>query len=74
MTERLKIFTGNANPELAGEIARFLGTNLGKTTIRRFSDGETFCEFHDSVRGFDCFVVQPTRPPKTWVAFTWLEW
>ena len=61
--KNVRLFTGNANPELAGEIARFLGINLGKTTIRRFSDGETFCEFHDSVRGFDCFVVQPTCSP-----------
>lgn len=61
--KNVRLFTGNANPELAAEIARFLGLNLGKTTIRRFSDGETFCEFHDSVRGFDCFVVQPTCSP-----------
>jgi ribose-phosphate pyrophosphokinase len=61
--KNVRLFTGNANPELAEEIARFLGMSLGKTTIRRFSDGETFCEFHDSVRGFDCFVVQPTCSP-----------
>jgi len=61
--KNVRLFTGNANPELAEEIARFLGMSLGKITIRRFSDGETFCEFHDSVRGFDCFVVQPTCSP-----------
>ncbi len=61
--KNVRLFTGNSNPELAEEIARFLGMDLGKTTIRRFSDGETFCEFHDSVRGFDCFVVQSTCSP-----------
>jgi ribose-phosphate pyrophosphokinase len=61
--KNVRLFTGNANPALAEEIAQFLGMSLGRTTIRRFSDGETFCEFLDSVRGFDCFVVQPTSSP-----------
>jgi ribose-phosphate pyrophosphokinase len=61
--KNVRLFTGNANPSLAQEIAGVLGLPLGRTTIRRFSDGETFCEFHDSVRGFDCFVLQPTCSP-----------
>ncbi len=61
--KNVRLFTGSANPGLAEEISKFLGLPLGRTTIRRFSDGETFCEFHDSVRGFDCFVVQPTCSP-----------
>jgi len=61
--DNVRLFTGQANRQLAEEIARFLAMDLGQTTIRRFSDGETFCEFHDSVRGFDCYVVQPTSSP-----------
>lgn len=61
--KNVRLFTGNANPSLAQDIASVLGLSVGRTTIRRFSDGETFCEFHDSVRGFDCFVLQPTCSP-----------
>jgi ribose-phosphate pyrophosphokinase len=61
--KNVRLFTGNANPSLAQEIGGVLGLSLGHTTIRRFSDGETFVEFHDSVRGFDCFVLQPTCSP-----------
>ncbi len=61
--KNVRLLTGHANRTLAEEIASVLGVPLGKTTIRRFSDGETFCEFHDSVRGFDCYVVQPTCSP-----------
>lgn len=61
--KNVRLFTGQANPGLADEIAEVLGVPLGKRTIRRFSDGETFCEFHDSVRGFDCYVLQPTCSP-----------
>ena len=57
---RLKIFSGNANRELAEEIARYLGTSLGKAHVGRFSDGEIFVKIEESVRGADTYVVQPT--------------
>jgi ribose-phosphate pyrophosphokinase len=63
VVKNVRLFTGHANPALAEEIAGVLAVPLGRTTIRRFSDGETFCEFHDSVRGFDCYVLQPTCSP-----------
>lgn len=57
------IFSGNANPELAAEIAQWLGTDLGRITVSRFADGEVNCQVHDNVRGKDVFIVQPTCPP-----------
>ncbi|RIK96651.1 MAG: ribose-phosphate pyrophosphokinase [Burkholderiales bacterium] len=57
------IFTGNANPLLASDIARNLYINLGKATVGRFSDGEIMVEILENVRGKDVFVVQPTCAP-----------
>jgi ribose-phosphate pyrophosphokinase len=61
--KRICIFTGNANPELAREIAKVLDTPLGEARVSRFSDGETFCEIRENVRGLDTYVVQPTCSP-----------
>jgi ribose-phosphate pyrophosphokinase len=61
--KRFCIFTGNANPELAEEIAKVLDTPLGEARVSRFSDGETFCEIKENVRGMDTYVVQPTCSP-----------
>jgi ribose-phosphate pyrophosphokinase len=60
---RLKVFTGNANPDLAKEICAFLCIPLGSAVIKRFSDGEVNVEIRDNVRGVDVFVIQPTCPP-----------
>ena len=62
-TKKLKIFTGNANPELAEEIAAYLGIGLGKAKVSYFSDGEISVAIDESVRGADVFVIQPTCPP-----------
>ncbi|MBU0485016.1 MAG: ribose-phosphate pyrophosphokinase [Proteobacteria bacterium] len=60
---RMKVFAGNANPELAEEICGFLGIPLSKAEVRRFSDGEIFVEIGENVRGGDIFVIQPTSTP-----------
>lgn len=60
---RLKLFTGNANPELAKEIADYLGVHIGDSKVRRFSDGEISVAIDESVRGVDVYVVQPTCLP-----------
>jgi len=60
---RLKIFTGNANPELAKEICAYLCIPLGSAMVKRFSDGEINVEIRDNVRGVDVFIIQPTCPP-----------
>jgi hypothetical protein len=62
-TKKLKIFTGNANPELAKEIAVYLGIGLGDVQVSYFSDGEIGVTINESVRGADVFVIQPTCPP-----------
>ncbi|MEW6778163.1 MAG: ribose-phosphate pyrophosphokinase [Bdellovibrionota bacterium] len=60
---KLKIFGGNANPALSAAICRYLGIPLGRSRVRKFSDGEIFVEIEENVRGMDVFVVQPTCPP-----------
>jgi len=60
---RMKLFTGNANPVLAEEIAKYLGIPVGDAKAGRFSDGEISCAIDESVRGVDVFVVQPTCTP-----------
>jgi ribose-phosphate pyrophosphokinase len=54
-----KIFSGNANPELAAEVAGHLDTELSPRTLEAFSDGEINCQLEDSVRGNYIFVIQP---------------
>ena len=61
--KRFCLFTGNANPALAAEIAKVLDTPLGEARVSRFSDGETFCEIGENVRGLDTYVIQPTCSP-----------
>ena len=57
------VFTGNANPGLAAEIAKNLGTTLGAAHVGRFSDGEVTVEINQNVRARDVFVVQSTCAP-----------
>jgi len=59
----VKIFSGTANPELAREVADYLEIGLGQLKIAPFSDGEIYVQIQESVRGVDCFVVQPTCTP-----------
>jgi ribose-phosphate pyrophosphokinase len=61
--EGLMIFTGNANPKLAADVASHLRLPLGKATVGRFSDGEVMVEILENVRGKDVFVLQPTCAP-----------
>jgi ribose-phosphate pyrophosphokinase len=61
--KKLKIFSGNANPELAEEIGSYLGIPLGEAKVMNFCDGETSIVINESVRGADVFVVQPTCQP-----------
>ncbi|MDD4801358.1 MAG: ribose-phosphate pyrophosphokinase [Syntrophomonas sp.] len=60
---RMKLFTGNANPCLAKEIGAYLDISLAKASVSHFSDGEISVEINESVRGVDVFVVQPTCTP-----------
>ncbi len=57
------LFTGNANPALAQEIASSLGIELGRALVGRFTDGEVTVEIQQNVRARDIFVLQPTCSP-----------
>ncbi len=59
----LKLITGNANRDLSEAIARSLRRELAHATVKRFSDGETWVEIDENVRGADVFVIQPTSFP-----------
>jgi ribose-phosphate pyrophosphokinase len=58
--KRLMLFSGRANPELAGRIAEKLGVDLGPVTLKTFSNGEVYCRYEESIRGADVFIIQPT--------------
>ena len=62
-SERIKIFTGNANPALAEEICDVLGLPVGAASVKNFADGEIYLQIQENVRGADVFVVQPTCKP-----------
>lgn len=59
----IKIFTGNSNPELAREIARYLGVPMGNAEVGTFSDGEICVNIYETVRGADVFVIQSICHP-----------
>jgi len=59
----LAVFSGTANPPLSEAIARHLGVSLGGLKITRFPDSEIYVKFEESVRGMDCYIVQPTCAP-----------
>jgi ribose-phosphate pyrophosphokinase len=61
--DSLMVFTGNANPKLAEEVAHHLDIRLGRATVGRFSDGEVMVEILENVRGKDVFVLQSTCAP-----------
>ncbi|KAG2489994.1 hypothetical protein HYH03_011622 [Edaphochlamys debaryana] len=60
---RLRLFSGTANPTLAGEVAHYLGMELSKIKCKRFADGEIYVQVQESIRGCDVFLIQPTCPP-----------
>lgn len=59
----MKVFSGNANMNLAKDICRLIGIQLGNAEIGHFSDGEVFASIYESVRGSDVFLVQSTSSP-----------
>jgi ribose-phosphate pyrophosphokinase len=61
--DRLKVFSGNAHPDLAREICLWLDKPLADSEIRHFSDGEIHLQILENVRGEDVFVIQPTCTP-----------
>ncbi len=60
---KFKLFSGTANPEFAKKVGKYLNMQIGGATIQKFSDGEISVQIHESVRGQDVFIVQPTCAP-----------
>ena len=60
---KFKLFSGTANPEFAKKVGQYLNMSVGGATIQKFSDGEISAQIHESVRGQDVFIVQPTCAP-----------
>ena len=59
----IKLFAGNATPELAKRISICLKTKLSDATVGRFSDGEVQVQINENVRGSDVFIIQSTCAP-----------
>ena len=59
----MAVFSGNAHPQLAQDIARYLRIPLARAHVGRFSDGEINVEILENIRGRETFIVQPTCPP-----------
>ena len=57
------MFSGRSNPLLAGKIADILDQELGKISIRTFSDGEIWVKYEENIRGCDVFIIQSTNGP-----------
>ena len=62
-SKRLKVFSGNANRELALDICRYLGLELGLSELKRFKDGEIRCKIGETVRGAEVYIIQPLNYP-----------
>ena len=59
----IRVFTGNANPQLASDICKTIGTTLSENEVKSFADGEISCSINESVRGSDVFIVQSICKP-----------
>jgi len=62
-THDIKLFAGRSNPQLAQEIADYLGTTIGPMLVKNFADGEIYVQVKESVRGDDVFIIQPLCNP-----------
>src|SRR5438445_11616319 len=61
--ERMRVFSGTANPKLAEAVVRHMNISLGRCIVGRFSDGEVMVELMENVRGRDVFILQSTSAP-----------
>jgi ribose-phosphate pyrophosphokinase len=61
--DELKVFTGNAHPSLAKEIADYLGIPVGEAEVMQFANENTFVRILENVRERDTFIVQTISSP-----------
>lgn len=62
-SDKVKIFSGSSNPQLAERICRELGVPLGNIKLSRFKSGEVYCLYEESIRNCDVFLVQTFSHP-----------
>ena len=62
-SDQFDLYTGNANPDLARKIARYLGRELGNVEVFEFANENIFVKIEDNARDRDVFVIQPTNRP-----------
>jgi ribose-phosphate pyrophosphokinase len=63
METSICVFSGNSNRQLAESICNILGIEIGSAEVKKFSDGETAVDIHQSIRGKDIYIVQSTCSP-----------
>ncbi len=63
LSEHFDLYTGNANPELARKIGRYLGRELGRAEVFEFANENIFVKIEDNARDRDVFIIQPTSSP-----------
>ncbi len=63
MEDKIRVFCGNSNPDLALKICKCLGVPLGAAKVKTFSDGEVLVEIGENVRGRDVYLIQSTCSP-----------
>jgi len=61
--EKLRLFSGTSNPELTQAICHHIGLPSGNIHVQRFSDGEVFLQYEETIRGLDVFLIQSTSAP-----------
>ncbi|MDQ6995318.1 MAG: ribose-phosphate pyrophosphokinase [Mariprofundaceae bacterium] len=61
--EKLRLFSGTSNPELTQSICNHIHMPVGNIDVQRFSDGEVFLQYDETIRGLDVFLVQSTSAP-----------
>ena len=61
--KNIRVYSGNAHPQLSRDIADYLGLSLGRVNLERFPDGEIWVQFEENVRRSDVFLIQPTCAP-----------
>ncbi|MDD4980981.1 MAG: ribose-phosphate pyrophosphokinase [Candidatus Omnitrophica bacterium] len=61
--DKIAVFTGNAHPQLAKDICKYLKVSLSDALVGKFSEGEIRVKINENVRGKDVFIIQPTCPP-----------
>ena len=61
--KKIKLFALNSNPELAKEIANYMGIEISNCRVSRFADGEVQINIEETVRGHTVFVIQSTNGP-----------